>query len=112
MRRLPLFGTAVVMGILACRPAQTAQRLEPVAAEPMPRFPDVLRAARLSGVVELAIPVAADGSVTGSPRAIESTHDLFLIAVRNAVRRWRFRPVDSRGALRPDSARVRFTFAI
>lgn len=112
MRRLPLFGAVVAIGILACRPAQPTQRLEPVAAEPMPRFPDMLRAAQLSGVVELAIPVAADGSVAGSPRAIESTHDLFLHAARTAVRQWRFRPTDAHATLRVDTARVRFTFAL
>lgn len=53
-------------------------------------FPDILRSARVGGNVRLAVVVGADGQPERSNiRVISSTHDLFTIAVRNAVRQWR-----------------------
>jgi TonB family protein len=53
-------------------------------------FPDILRSARVGGNVQLEVVVGADGQPERSNiRVVSSTHDLFTIAARNAVRQWR-----------------------
>jgi TonB family protein len=97
---------------LACRRGMHVQPPSADVAEPMPRYPAMLRAANFAGVVELDVPVSVEGRATGRLRVIESTHDLFLLSVRQAVTAWRFRPARTGDVVRADTVRIRFVFAL
>ena len=68
-----------------------------------PAYPPRLRALGLEGEVEARVIVLSDGSVGGA-RLVESTHEDFTVAVREALREARFHPARRRG--RPVSSWV------
>jgi len=70
-------------------PARPVDPLEPA-------YPPRLRALGLEGEVEVRVIVLSDGSVDGA-RLVESTHDDFTVAVREALREARFHPALRRG---------------
>lgn len=58
-----------------------------------PVFPSRMLAARVEGIVRLGMTVALDGTVdTASIKVFQSSHDLFTLAARAAVVRWRGTP--------------------
>jgi TonB family protein len=61
-----------------------------------PAYPPRLRALGIEGEVEVRVVVLSDGSVGGA-RLVESSHDEFTIAVREALRGARFHPASLRG---------------
>ncbi len=64
----------------------------PVAmSAPAPRFPDPLRAARLSGTVTLECIIDRQGIVRNI-RLVKASHPLFASSATSAVSAWRFRP--------------------
>lgn len=61
-----------------------------------PEYPPKLRALGMEGEVEARVVVLCDGSLGGA-RLVESSHDDFTIAVRDALREARFHPALLRG---------------
>jgi len=82
-----------------------ARPLEPL----RPAYPPGLRALGLEGVVEARVAVLADGSV-GAAQLVESSHDAFLAATREALHGARFAPArrDGRPVASWVTLRVRF----
>ncbi|MFL5489130.1 MAG: energy transducer TonB [Gemmatimonadaceae bacterium] len=84
MRRLII--AATLTGVLGCSPPRPLER-------PRPRYPDMLREARVSGTEIARLRVDRHGVV--SDVTFDSTahiHDLFTVSARNTLRAVRFRP--------------------
>lgn len=63
-----------------------------------PRYPDMLRSANISGVVQMRFVVGANGRVEmNSVEVIDSPHKQFTEAVMDALKKMRFRPAEVRG---------------
>jgi len=77
---------------------------------PTPRYPDELRAQRLEGEVVVQFRVNEKGRVEPSTmQVVRSQHELFTLAVRNVLPKFRFEPARS-GARdsKPQAAWVQF----
>lgn len=78
-----------------------------------PRYPSMLQSAGLEGDVRAQFVVDTLGRVEqGSFRALESTHDLFAAAVREALARARFSPAEAGGHKVRQLVEQTFTFRI
>jgi protein TonB len=78
-----------------------------------PRYPESLRQAGLDGRVLVRFVVDTIGKVDmNSVQILESTHDLFARAVRDALGRLRFRPAEVRGRRVSAMAEMPFEFQI
>jgi protein TonB len=76
-----------------------------------PRYPESLRQAGLDGRVLVRFIVDTIGKVDmNSVQVLESTHDLFARAVRDALGRFRFKPAEVRGRRIPAMAEMPFEF--
>ena len=76
-------------------------------AHPAPRYPEVLRAAGISGTVRLWVRVLPGDSVPADGVVIlSSPHPGFANAVREGVRRWRYQAALRSGVPAVDSLRV------
>jgi TonB family protein len=76
-----------------------------------PPYPPRLRALGLEGEVEARVMVLSDGSVGGA-QLVESTHDDFTIALREALREARFHPARRRGKPVSSWVTVRLRFRL
>ena len=89
---------------------------QPVVAIPgtaMPRYPSMLQSAGLEGDVRAQFVVDTLGRVEQrSFRALESSHDLFAAAVREALSRARFKPAEAGGRKVRQLVEQTFTFRI
>jgi protein TonB len=89
-------------------PSVTAPAL--IGPAPTPRYPDELRAQRLEGEVVVQFRVNEKGRVEPSTmQVVRSQHELFTLAVRNVLPKFRFEPARS-GARdsKPQAAWVQF----
>lgn len=78
-----------------------------------PRYPSMLQSAGIDGSVRAQFVVDTLGRVEqGSFRALESTHDLFTAAVRDALARARFTPAEAGGRKVRQLVEQSFTFNI
>jgi protein TonB len=78
-----------------------------------PRYPSMLQSAGLEGDVRAQFVVDTLGRVEqGSIRTLESTHDLFAAAVREALGRARFEPAEAGGHRVRQLVEQTFTFRI
>jgi periplasmic protein TonB len=78
-----------------------------------PRYPSMLQSAGLEGDVRAQFVVDTLGRVEqGSFHVIESTHDLFAAAVRDALGRARFTPAEAGGHKVRQLVEQTFTFRI
>jgi protein TonB len=78
-----------------------------------PRYPTMLQRAGVEGSVRAQFVVDTLGRVEqGSFRALESTHDLFTAAVRDALSRARFKPAEVGGHRVRQLVEQTFTFSI
>ena len=78
-----------------------------------PRYPSMLQSAGVDGSVRAQFVVDTLGRVEpGSFRALESTHDLFAAAVREALGRARFSPAEAGGRKVRQLVEQTFTFSI
>ena len=97
-------------------PMLETQVEQPVIAIPgtaTPRYPSMLQSAGLEGDVRAQFVVDTLGRVEqGSFRALESTHDLFAAAVREALARARFSPAKAGGQKVRQLVEQTFTFRI
>ena len=89
---------------------------KPVIAIPgtaTPRYPTMLQSAGVEGDVRAQFIVDTLGRVEqGSVRVLDSTHDLFAAAVRDALDRARFKPAEAGGHKVRQLAEQVFTFSI
>jgi periplasmic protein TonB len=89
---------------------------KPVVAIPgtaTPRYPGILQSAGVEGSVRAQFVVDTLGRVEqGSFRALESTHDLFTAAVRDALTRARFKPAEVGGHRVRQLVEQSFAFSI
>lgn len=75
--------------------AATAGNTLQVVSAPPPRYPPEALRAGTSGEVVVEITVGTDGSVTGARIVRASPPRVFDREALNAVRRWRFQPIDT-----------------
>ena len=77
---------------------QVEQTVSPRPDNSAPRYPDALRSANIEGEVLAQFVVGPDGLAdTLTFKAVRSTHPLFTVAVRSALRRMRFNPAEVGG---------------
>ena len=111
-----------LIGVAAVGAAQSTNSCPPVAAEPYlrcqvdraavpdtsnpaPRYPDMLRQARASGSARLSFVVDTNGRVDlKSVSVLEAPHELFSVAAKMVLNRWRFAPALKNGV--PVATRV------
>lgn len=78
-----------------------------------PRYPESLRAAGVEGRVLVRFTVDTVGRIDmGSVRVLDSTHDLFSRAVRDALSNFRFRPAEVGGRKVAALAEMPFEFRL
>ena len=78
-----------------------------------PRYPTMLQSAGVEGDVRAQFVVDTLGRVErGSVRVLDTTHDLFASAVRDALTRARFTPAEAGGRKVRQLAEQVFTFRI
>lgn len=78
-----------------------------------PRYPAMLQSAGLEGDVRAQFVVDTLGRVErGSVRVLDTTHELFAAAVREALTRAKFKPAEAGGHLVRQLAEQTFTFRI
>lgn len=75
-----------------------------------PVYPDLARATRTSGTVELEAIIDEEGNV--SDLAVVSGHPLLVDAAKEAVRQWKYSPTILNGEPMPVLARILVTFRI
>lgn len=91
----------------------TSELLMHVLAPAKPRYPESLRSAGIEGRVLVEFTVDTTGRVDASSvKIINSTHDLFTRAVRDALGNFRFRPAEIGGRRIEARAQMPFEFAI
>jgi TonB family protein len=128
----PSSGLDTTLGRVAVERAQASVRSAPIAAiekpkgvydrtqvdkpptviAPLssPRYPDVLRAARVTGTVTVSFVVDTTGAVDlRSVTVVASTHDFFSDAVKQHLQRVRFAPAELKGRRVPQIVRQTFT---
>ena len=65
--------------------------VQPLPGNPGPRYPDLLREAKIEGEVLAQFVVGPDGEADMSTfKVLKSTHDLFTVAVQNALPNMKF----------------------
>jgi periplasmic protein TonB len=78
-----------------------------------PRYPEMLRQSGIEGRVLVRFTVDTLGRVDmRSIQVMQTTHDLFTNAVRDALQRFRFKPTEVRGRRVPALAEMPFEFSI
>jgi protein TonB len=93
--------------------SQVEQAVIAIPGTATPRYPAMLQSAGLEGDVRAQFVVDTLGRVEpGSFRALESTHDLFAAAVREALGRARFKPAEAGGHKVRQLVEQTFTFRI
>lgn len=68
-------------------PAQEARK---ALSNPVPRYPDLARNLRLSGVVKVQIVIAPDGKITSTK--VLGGHPLFVSSVEDTLKSWKYAP--------------------
>ena len=104
-----------LLGVTAVGAAQSTQSCPAVTGEPylrcqvdrpavpdtgniLPRYPDMLRQAKMSGLTRVSFVVDTNGRVApASVTSLEAPHDLFASSVSLAVTRWSFAPAEKNG---------------
>lgn len=87
------------------------RRAEPLSTSRAPIFPEMMRGTGENGTVLTRIVVDTTGRFQLPPlRVVRTGHQVFEIAVKNSLPRWRFLPAVSRGQLVPDTLDILVTF--
>ncbi len=93
--------------------AQVERAVIALPGSPVPRFPEMLRAAGVAGRVLARFVVDSTGRMeTASFEVLESSHALFTASVREAIGRTRFAPAEVRGRRVRQLVEQAFVFAI
>lgn len=78
-----------------------------------PKYPESLRSSGVSGTVLMQFVVGPNGRVEmGTVKVLDSPHDRFTDAVKDALRRMRFRPAEVRGTKVRQLVEQSFTFKL
>lgn len=92
--------------------AQVDKAVQPLRVDP-PRYPDRLRSSGVSGTVVLRFVVGPDGRVEmGTVAVVDSPHDDFTDAVKNTLRKARYRPAEVQGTKVRQLVEQSFTFRL
>jgi TonB family protein len=92
---------------------QVSKKAAPIPGNPAPRYPDLLRQARIEGEVLAQFIVNADGSVDMSTfKVLKTSHDLFTATVRNNLPQMRFSPAQVNGRNVRQLMQMPFTFGL
>lgn len=84
-------GSPIGSGVLDADGVDVPVRLR--TGSPLPRYPDILRQSRITGVVRVRFVVGTDGRAElGTLEILEQSHAAFAEAVRNVLPRLRFTP--------------------
>ena len=67
-----------------------AQESRKVISNPVPRYPDLAKNLRLSGVVKVQIIIAPDGKVISTK--VLGGHPLFVTSVEETLKNWKYAP--------------------
>lgn len=103
-RKRPGLIALVVAVLSAC--ASSGGPLRSRDGRPAPSYPLLLLSADIEGEVRLAVTVDSLGHVIpASLRVRQSSHELFLLATKRAIRLWRFETA-------PGTTEVHITFAV
>jgi TonB family protein len=70
-----------------------AQEIRKVISNPVPKYPDLAKTLRLSGVVKVQIVISPDGKVI-STRFLGG-HPLFVSSVEDALKNWKYAPASA-----------------
>jgi protein TonB len=109
-------GVEGARAVVSDQPFFEFQVEKPVTALPgsaSPRYPDILRQAGVEGEVLAQFVVDTTGRAEpGSFKALKSSHDLFITAVRNALPGMRFIPAEVGGRKVRQLVQQPFSFAI
>ncbi len=85
----------------------------PSRGNPLPRYPETMRAAHLEGHVDVRFIVDTTGRAEpGSIHVIAATHTLFADAVRDVLLRSRYQPAEAHGSRVRQVVEQRFEFAL
>ena len=92
---------------------QVEHRVSPKSDNPPPRYPDLLRAAKVEGAVLAQFVVGADGVAdTSTFKILRSSHDLFSKSVREALPAMRFNPALVGGKAVKQLVQMPFQFSL
>lgn len=87
--------------------------VQPRRGNPQPRYPEFLRQSRIEGAVQLEFVVGKNGRVEmNTIRVLQTPHDLFVDAVKNALARSRFTPAMVGGQAVRQLVRQEFIFTL
>ena len=92
--------------VVSAQESQTVIATPEVISTSVPPYPSVARAAKASGIVEVEVEVAEDGSVT-SAKSIDG-HPLLRNFAEDSALKWRFAPAKDKS----DTRAVRLTFTL
>jgi len=93
----------------ACHASTPARPTEPT----LPRFPEILRSARVEGTARVEFIVLTDGRVDPrSIRVIEATHGLFAFSVREYLAGTAWRPAQREGHAVRQLSEVEYVFRL
>ena len=85
----------------------------PRPGNPAPAYPSMLRSANIEGTVDVMFIVDTAGRVEpASIKVMQATHDLFVQAVRRALRESRYEPAEAHGLRVRQIVQQRFTFSL
>jgi TonB family protein len=92
---------------------QVTKPVSPRPGNTAPRYPDMLRSAKVEGEVLAQFIVDENGVAdTASFRVLKSTHDLFSITVRDALAGFRFYPAELNGRPVKQVVQMPFQFTL
>ena len=80
----------LAMALLLTAVNLSAQETRKVVSNPVPRYPDLAKNLRLSGVVKVQIIIAPDGKITSTK--ILGGHPLFVTSVEETLKNWKYAP--------------------
>jgi TonB family protein len=82
---------AITLFLTAARsPAQETRKL---ISNPVPRYPELARNLRLSGVVKVQIVIAPDGKITSTK--VLGGHPLLVSSVEETLKNWKYAPASA-----------------
>jgi protein TonB len=104
---------AAVFALLACaaepKRLTQAEAMELVTAKTPPEYPAMARQLNLSGVVEVDLVVGANGAVESAVPV--SGSPILTRPAADALKRWKFKPLQENGAAASFRTTIKVTFA-
>jgi TonB family protein len=102
-REIPMYQKAKVgkmavraflgMALLLSTVNLLAQETRKPISNPVPRYPELAKNLRLSGVVKVQIVIAPDGKITSTK--VLGGHPLFVSSVEDTLKNWKYAPANT-----------------